>query len=277
MHDAFVYTGLEFAGGEKSKERDLKLWALKILVGILCAAFVFELVLYFILIPCFAPVKISYEGIGLYKPEELSALIVPDGRSWLGFNSKRACAVLSSLSGIEEVSVRKKFPDRVFVTITERSPIALTLATQNERTVAVMVDKTGAVFDTRQVSANSFLPLVTGLPIEQAGEGMRLSKVYHPLLEQIAGVLVLPQKYFAAFSEIHVVPKNNDGYELIFYPIKSHVKILLDRGGLNEDTLKTMIVTLDVLSSIEPDVEEIDLRYGARSYRVKQRNGGEGR
>jgi cell division protein FtsQ len=270
MHDAFVYTGLEFTDDAGVKARETKLLALKILVGILCVALVVELLLYFIFIPCFAPVKISYSGAELYKTEDLTALIAPNGKAWLGFNSKRACAALSSLSGIENVSVRKKFPDRVIVSIVERVPVAFTLATRNERTVAVMVDKAGAVFDARTIPAHDSLPLVTGLPFEQAGQGVRLSKTFHPLLEQIAGVLSLPQKYFSAFSEIHVVPKNYGGYELVFYPIKSHVKILLDRG-LNEDTLKTMMVTLDVVSEIAPDVEEIDLRYGSRSYRVKQK------
>jgi cell division protein FtsQ len=133
-----------------------------------------------------------------------------------------------------------------------------------------MLDKTGAVFGPGFPSAIDSLPLVTGLPVEQIGQGMRLSKIYHPLLEQIAFLISLPQKYFAAFSEIRVVPKNYGGYELIFYPVKSQVKILLDRG-LSEDTLKTMMVTLDVVSSMEPDVEEIDLRYGSFSYRLREK------
>ena len=35
--------------------------------------------------------------------------------------------------------------------------------------------------------------------------------------------------------------------------------------------LKTMMVTLDVVSSIEPEVEEIDLRYGSFSYRIREK------
>jgi cell division protein FtsQ len=271
MHDAFVYTGLEFPDVAGEKGRETKLLALKILVGILCAALAVESLLYFIFIPCFAPVKISYSGVKLYKTEDLTPLITPNGRAWLGFNTKRASAVLSSLSGIENVSVQKKFPDSVIVNVVERVPVAFTLAVRDGRTVAVMVDKTGAVFDARAIPSGDFLPLVTGLPLEQAEQGERLSKTFQPLLEQIAGVLSLPQKYFSAFSEIHVVTKNYGGYELVFYPIKSHVKILLDRG-LSEDALKTMMVTLDVVSSMEPDVAEIDLRYGSFSYRVKQKD-----
>ena len=270
MNDAYACAPLEHESTKTNEGRESKIFALKILVLILCVALAVEIILYFVLIPCFTQVKIYYEGVNLYGSAELTPLIAPKKNTWLQFNTASACAVLSSLSGIESVSIEKKFPDKVFVSVTERVPVALTLATHEERTVAVMLDKTGAVFGYGIPSAVDSLPLVTGLPVEQIGQGMRLSKMYHPLLEQIAFLTSLPQKYFAAFSEIRVVSKNYGGYELIFYPVKSQVKILLDRG-LNEDTLKTMMVTLDVVSSIEPDVEEIDLRYGSFSYRIREK------
>jgi cell division protein FtsQ len=269
MNDA-VYTGSEYVQAKSKEGRDSKIFALKILVMILCGALVVEIFLYFVLIPCFTQVQIHYEGNHLYKRVDLDHLIARQKNTWFKFNTTSACAVLSSLPGIESVSIEKKFPDKIFVSITERVPIAVTLSTDDERTVAVLLDKTGAVFGPGISSVFDSLPLITGLPLEQIGQGMRLSKMYHPLLEQIEFLTSLPQKYFTAFSEIRVMPKNYGGYELIFYPVKSHVKILLDRG-LNEDALKTMMVTLDVVSSIEPDVEEIDLRYGSFSYRIKEK------
>ena len=38
---------------------------------------------------------------------------------------------------------------------------------------------------------------------------------------------------------------------------------------MNEDALQYMMVVLDVVNSIEPDVSEIDLRYGSVSYRTR--------
>lgn len=87
-------------------------------------------------------------------------------------------------------------------------------------------------------------------------------------MEQIASIRSLSQKYFAAISEIQVVPKEFGNYELVLYPINSHVKVLTDRS-LNEDALKYMMVVLDVVNSIEPNVSEIDLRYGSVSYRKR--------
>ena len=46
------------------------------------------------------------------------------------------------------------------------------------------------------------------------------------------------------------------------------MRVLTDRA-LNEDALQYMMVVLDVVNSIEPDVSEIDLRYGSVSYRTR--------
>ena len=61
-------------------------------------------------------------------------------------------------------------------------------------------------------------------------------------------------------------PKEYGNYELALYPSQAKVKVLSDRN-LNEDALQYMMVVLDVVNSIEPEVSEIDLRYGAVSYR----------
>jgi cell division protein FtsQ len=89
-------------------------------------------------------------------------------------------------------------------------------------------------------------------------------------MEQIQDIRNLKQKYFAAISEIEVVPKEYGNYELVLYPIQAKVRVLTDRA-LNEEALQYMMVVLDVVNSIEPDVGEIDLRYGSVSYRKRAR------
>ena len=95
---------------------------------------------------------------------------------------------------------------------------------------------------------------------------MRLPAKYRPLMDQISSIRKLPQKYFAAISEIQVLPKEYGNFELAIYPVSTRARVLTDRS-LNEDALKYMMVVLDVVNSIEPDAQEIDLRYGSVSYR----------
>ena len=85
-------------------------------------------------------------------------------------------------------------------------------------------------------------------------------------MKNISNIQNLPQKYFAAVSEICVVPKEYGNYELVLIPSSAHVKVLTDRS-LNEEALKYMMVVLDVVKQLETDVSEVDLRYGSVSSR----------
>ena len=102
--------------------------------------------------------------------------------------------------------------------------------------------------------------------MEYIGDGMRIPSRYRSLVEQMSKIKGMSQNYFAAISEICVVPKESDTYELVLIPVSSKIRVLTDRT-LSEDALKYMMVVLDVVNSIEPDVSEIDLRYGSVSYR----------
>ena len=96
---------------------------------------------------------------------------------------------------------------------------------------------------------------------------MRIPAKYRTLIEQIERIQELPQKYFAAVSEICVLPKKYGNYELMIIPVNSKTRVLTDRV-LNEKALQDMMVVLDVVKSIAPNASEIDLRYGSISYRT---------
>jgi cell division protein FtsQ len=101
---------------------------------------------------------------------------------------------------------------------------------------------------------------------------MRVPSKYRGLLEQISAIGNLSQNYFAAISEIHIVPKESGNYELVLYPIHSRTRILTGRQ-LTEEALQYMMVALDVVNTLESDVEEIDLRYGSIAYRTRRSSG----
>ena len=111
------------------------------------------------------------------------------------------------------------------------------------------------------------VPIISGIPVEHLAEGMRIPAKYRVLIEQIAKIQALPQKYFAAISEICVVPKTYGNYELCLIPVNSKIRVLTGRS-LNEEALQYMMVVLDVVNTLEPDVSEIDLRYDSVSYRA---------
>lgn len=267
----FVFRGLEDFEREAAKKKiqgDSKTIAVKLILIVLCMLLAIEAFAYFFVVPCMGAVKIVWHGLTNYTVTDMGAVLAPVAhKNWMQFNQEEAQSLIASVPGIEDVQVVKRFPDRVSVKVVERTPVAMTFVSLDGRTIPVQIDRHGVLFPVfRSLSQGGKLPLVSGIPVENIPEGMRIPQKYHALMEQIAQIKALPQDYFAAVSEIHVVPKEYGNYELVLYPIHSKIKILTDRQ-LNEDALQYMIVMLDVVNSIEPDVAEIDLRYGSFSYR----------
>ncbi len=259
-----------FEQKSEPKNKDIRLKIAKIIVLVLCILLVIEAIFYTLIIPCLAPVKVQFSGLNtLTSAELLQKLEDTKASTWIAFDSSRAVESLSSISGIETVAVDKVFPDKVVITIKERVPVAKTIVSINNRSSTVQIDENGVLFtNTASVSTDSNIPLISGLPVDGMQIGMRFPSKYRPLMGQLAEIEKLPQNYFAGISEIQVLQKEYGNYELVLFPIQSHVKVLADRS-LDEDAIKRMMVILDVVNSIEVDVNEVDLRYGSVSYKTR--------
>ncbi len=252
-----------------TKKKDPRITIAKIVVLILIVLLAIEAVFYTMVIPCLAPVKVQFSGLKTIPSSLLMQKLEDLGTvTWIEFDSSRAVDSLSSFSSIESVSVDKIFPDKVLISIKERKPVAKTIVNINDRSTTVQISENGVLFtNTTSVSADSNIPLISGLPVDGMQLGMRFPSKFRPLMAQIAAIGALPQKYFSAISEIQVLQKEYGNYELVLYPVQSHVRVLADRS-LNEEALKRMLVILDVVNSIELNVSEIDLRYGSISYKA---------
>ncbi|MCR5613167.1 cell division protein FtsQ/DivIB [Treponema sp.] len=265
----------EFEQYEISKkykdEKDAKFFKwIKILVAALGVVLLLEIFVFKIVHPSLNAPQVLVSGNKNYSTEFiLSELTDFYAQNWLSFDAAGAASKLSGVSGIESVRIEKVFPDKVRIDVTERNSVAMLFANMHGHTVPIQIDKNGILFtntDSAIVSDGS-IPIVSGIPVEHLSCGMRIPATYRVLIDQIAKIQALPQKYFAAISEICVVPKTYGNYELMLIPVNSHIRVLTGRS-LNEESLQNMMVVLDVVNSIEPNVTEIDLRYDSVSYRT---------
>ena len=262
-----LFLSEEYEGSNDKAERKIKF--IKVIFCVLCFALLCELVIYKYVMPSFSSPKVTVTGQKDYTAEEIARMLLPmNSTSWFDFDVEQAVSLLSSEAGIEHVSVEKKFPDKIYVNVTEREPVAVTFVMDGGHTSPVQIDKNGVLFSGKKNAANeqeSILPIVSGIPVEYMSKGMRIPAKYRPLIDQISKISEMPQHYFASVSEICVLPKDSGNYELALIPAQSKVKVLTDRA-LNEDALKYMLVVLDVVNQIGTDVAAVDLRYGSVSY-----------
>lgn len=273
----FVIQGFESFEVHSVKKRkpvpSSKMGAVKIFAAIFGILLVCELCVYFFVVPCLDTVEISWSGLSSYSEESMSGVIAPcAGKKFMNFSPAEAKSLILSVPGVESVQISKRFPNKVYINVSERRPVAMTFVSSNGRTIPVEIDRNGVLFNgtLNSAGADSSLPLISGIPVENIPEGMRIPQKYRALMEQIDRIRSLSQNYFAAVSEIHVIPKEYGNYELVLYPIHSRTRILTGRQ-LKEEDLQYMMVALDVVNALEPNVEEIDLRYGSVTYTYRTR------
>ena len=126
----------EYEGADSKAEKKIKL--IKVIFCVLCFALLCELVIYKYVMPVFSSPKVTVTGQKEYSAEEIARLLLPmNSTTWFDFDVEQAVALLSSESGIDHVAVEKKFPDKIYVNISEREPVAVTFVEENGRTSPV--------------------------------------------------------------------------------------------------------------------------------------------
>ncbi|MCQ2596776.1 MAG: FtsQ-type POTRA domain-containing protein [Treponema sp.] len=218
--------------------------------------------------PSLSSPKVTITGYKSLSAEEVAMKLIPmNSRNWFTFDVDVAAGILSSESCIKNVEVEKHFPDKILVNINERTPVALTYVNSNGKCIPMQIDDAGVLFSNKNNAqvAQTGLPIISGIPVDNMTGGMRIPSKYKVLIDQISQIQSLPQKYFSAVSEICVVPKDSGNYELVLIPSSGHIKVLTDRA-LNEEALKYMMIVLDVVKQLKPDAQAVDMRYGSVSY-----------
>lgn len=255
------------AEGKEDASSDKVIKIIKTLFVILLIFLIAELLVYKFVMPCFSSPKVTLKGQNAYSPEEIAMKLLPmNSSSWLDFDVEQAVAILSSEAGIENVTVEKQFPDKIFINIKERVPVALTFVMEEGVSKPLEIDEEGVLFPVKNnesINTNK-TPIISGLQVEHMSGGMRIPSKFKPLMEQIKEISESGKNYFAGISEICILSKDTGSYELALIPAQSKVKVLTDRS-LNEESLKYMMVILDILNDLQTDVSEVDLRYGSIS------------
>lgn len=267
--DAYLYQ--EEEKNDSSVKKDKKTSVLKVIVLILFILVLLQGILYMVIIPSLAPAKVYYKGNTSATTSEITkALKSLNAKTWMQFNANKAKLAVKNIPGIEDVYVKKSFPDKVELFIQERVAVAKLIVQTENGSVPIQIDKNGVLFPIKNSESftDNTVPLISGITVDRVQNDMRIPEKYRSLMDDIYNIRNLPQNYFAAISEIQVVQKEYGNYELVLYPINSRVRVLTDRS-LSEESLQYMMVALDVVNSIEPDVCEVDIRYGSVTYRKR--------
>ena len=192
----------------------------------------------------------------------------------LSFVSADVGAMEKALMGIlpiESVRVFKYLPGRLQIIVQERHPVASAFVNLEGRTVPVLIDSEGVVYQIGSKKKNEFLsgvlPVISGLEISAPYLGEKLPALYIPLLEEIERLKSSNPNLLKMISEIKINRTSFDNFDLILYPIYKRIKVRL--SDLNEDRLQYNFLFVDLLSDVG-GIDSFDSRSGIASYIPKE-------
>ena len=251
------------------KEKGKRL--LKIVILLILLFLAGDSVYYLFIVPFNSTAKIQLSGIDTMLEADLKKAAGLTGtEKWGKLDKDVLLHRITSYPLVAEARVSKKYPDKVFIEITERKPVGVLLATVGGRTIPMEIDKTGTVFKIALRQDRLELPIISGLSFQNIRAGMKVHKQLIPLFKQLDLLQKKKPALLSEISEIKIEQKKYGGFDLILYPVQTPVKVRTD-STLNEERLQYMILTLDVIRDLDmsAQIEELDVRAGTASYRLR--------
>jgi cell division protein FtsQ len=219
----------------------------------------------------FSKIDISgFEGIG--RNEIIAKAGISGTSSYFSTDARLMEKALLKISSLESARVFKHFPGRLQIVLEGRQALASTLALVEGKTVPVLFDSHGVIFqigaDEKGRSFPVALPVISGLVIEDPFPGMRLPALFIPFFRELEKIKISAPELLAGVSEIRINKKAFSGFDIILYPMHKKTKVRLSE--LNEGTLRYTFLMVDVLMSKEDKMESLDFRTGVASYISKE-------
>ncbi len=244
---------------------------IKCLIAVIVLALIIELVFYALILPSKSIALIKVSGCTDISSLEIKKIAGLTGKEkWMAINSSLISQRLISNPLISSVTVQKKFPDKVLINVVERKAVAIAFANINNKTIPMEIDKYGVVFRIGNIALGKNLPIITGLTFNNPVPGMKINSQLSSLFMQLELLKNKESLLLNEISEIKIKTKKYGGYELLIYPIKSKLSILTNKT-LTEDSLRYMILLLDVVKDIGLDNEivQIDIRGSNAVYKKR--------
>jgi cell division protein FtsQ len=230
-----------------------------------------ELLWLFGIRPCMPFSRLEIRGISNIDDSfVLAAAGIGKHSSFMTVNEKAAEKALVSLPMVKSARVLKRFPSGIEIILEPRRAAAIVFAENGGKLRPALIDGNGTVFSIEgEGYEEAVLPVVSGLELDRAFPGMKLSRVYGKVFKQLEHIAVESPELLLAISEIRINRKNYDGFDLTVFP--AHVPIKVRMGPeLKAETIRYMLLMLDVLSARAEEIDEIDFRTGTASYTIKE-------
>ncbi|MCL2210358.1 MAG: FtsQ-type POTRA domain-containing protein [Treponema sp.] len=246
---------------------------LKRLLLIAAVIFAAELIWLFGVSPFIPFSAVEVHGFsGLSREQILSIAGIDDSSSFMSTKTAVIKEKLSNNILVESAVVIKRFPDKLSIFLTGRQAAAVTLTTVNSKQVPMYIDRHGVFFKVGKsgsLQEKQDIPVLSG--IDNPMLNMRLPASLVPLVCNLSEIAVSSPELLSAISEIRIERKTWDGFELVLFPVHKSVRVRIE-NNLTEDTLRYMLLLLNVSEDDVKKTREVDFRSTMGSYKIKEQS-----
>lgn len=244
---------------EKSEVFNKILVAVVVVLAIMLVA---QLIFHFVLVPNLRIERVEVESdLALTKDEILRAAGLNREILFFLLNEDLVRNNLLSQPVVKNVVVEKQFPDVVKLRIEKRKALAIALAEVEGRSVPVVFDDEGVVFQIGKEVSNWDLPVISGLQFPAVYPGLKLPGQLSLLWEDLKKLRSDSPLLYNQISEVQIMKKEYVDFECALFLSKFKTKVLIN-PGITENLMKYILMTLEVVDKHRGsrDIKEIDFR-----------------
>lgn len=267
------------AGTQNTKEiRKLELFFFFIILFLLCILAI-ELVFHFVISPKMMINKVivrNENSIDLTNGEVLRLAELEGDLFFFSINTDEIKERLLTYPLIKEAKVEKKFPDSLFIELTGRNPLAMSIVDTNDGGVPVVFDENGVVFQIGASVAEMNNLVISGIVFKNIQLGMKLPEEIFGLLKCLQELRNEALYLFNLISEVKVIKRNGSLYEAVVFISGYEMPVRIGMS-LDKQELTYILMVLDVVTrdELKDGIQELDLRNGEVVYKVKEVDSGE--
>ncbi|MDR2702182.1 MAG: FtsQ-type POTRA domain-containing protein [Spirochaetaceae bacterium] len=252
----------------KERKTDAADKSLKRILTLVLVVLGVELIWLFGVSPCMPLSDITVSGIpGIDESAVLALAGIGRHSSYMTVNESAAEQALLAMPAIRSAHVVKHFPNKAEIRLESRRAAAIVLLERGGEVFPALIGGDGILINMggEGLTNGKTLPVISGLMLERVYPGMKLPRIYNSLFAQLETLAQKTPELMAAISEIRINHKNYDGYDLTLFPAHRRVRVKLS-DNISEETIRYMLLMLDVLSTKSESIREIDFRTGTASY-----------
>ena len=276
MSSTAIRTGVEYISDikkEKSSAPKRKLIILALSLA-LVMLFVVQIIFQFFIAPQLAIKKIEIHcsnSFPLSNNDILKLAELEGNLYYFSINTVQIKDKLLQHSLIKTAEVKKIFPALLYIKVAERVPLGMALVNSSGKTIPVVFDEEGVIFEIGKSVSDYKIPVISGLKFVDIRLGLKLPDELVLYLVELKKLKETTPALFEQISEIKFVNKNNLSYEVLLYPLSTKVRVRTE-NTINDNLIKQIFVVLDIIekNGLESEMNELDFRSGQVVFKVKE-------